>query len=397
MTKNMPYSLKNDQENSSLFYQQLGEFTDFILRNLDSELLDSIESYCYFLKINEIETIRSRSEYLVELLMIGIYWNNYSGNAVKTGNRSVKVLQKLYKQRKRFPKHKSEIDKLRGFLMYFFLENHRKSPFERFNQQSFKKLLNWLSATGEFNEEVLRLRNWDAFFLTKDTSYSARLLRKSILFAEQFSLQGIESLGEYMQNLNYFHQNTLSSYKYREDYFFAGRRENEYLLNMFAAEVMNRGLENGFTETKKKVLLLPTCMRNEPAGGCKAKSDGKELVCASCSSECNIGKVASEMKKQGIISYLIPHSSEFSKFLVKWKDYPDTSLIGVACVLNLITGGYEMKRLGISSQCVFLDYCGCKKHWDKDGLATSLNISQLKNIVYKPDVSSKKASLVLTD
>jgi hypothetical protein len=136
-------------------------------------------------------------------------------------------------------------------------------------------------------------------------------------------------------------------------------------------------------------------MRKEPATGCKAKSDGKELVCTACSAECNIGKVSSEMKEQGITSYLIPHSSEFSKFLAKWKDCPDTSLVGVACVLNLITGGYEMKRLGISSQCVFLDYCGCKKHWDKDGIATTLNVNQLKNIVQKPKVSQKKASLVM--
>jgi hypothetical protein len=103
------------------------------------------------------------------------------------------------------------------------------------------------------------------------------------------------------------------------------------------------------------------------------------------------------MKKDGITSYLIPHSSDFSKFLVKWKDCPDTSLIGVACVLNLITGGYEMKRLNISSQCVFLDYCGCKKHWDKDGIATSLNVNQLKNIVQKPKVTSEKPSMVFAD
>jgi hypothetical protein len=208
-------------------------------------------------------------------------------------------------------------------------------------------------------------------------------------------VKGILTFSKYLQNLNYFHQNTLPSYKYREDYFFASRHENEYYLNMFAAEVLNRGLKKGFSETRKKVLLLPTCMRKEPAAGCKAKSDGKELVCAACSAECNIGKVSTEMKKQGITSYLIPHSSDFSKFLVKWKDCPDTSLIGVACVLNLITGGYEMKRLGISSQCIFLDYCGCKKHWDKEGFATNLNISQLSKLVQKTKVLSHKQDMVL--
>lgn len=390
MTRNVTYSLVNYQKDSGSFYRELGAFTDSILNDLDPEVAGFVGDFCDFVKGNKTELLRTRNEYLVEFLMIGLYWNNYSGNASVTGSFSKSLLGKLYKQRKRFPKYKAEIDKVRGILAYILLGKNKRILSASFNLTGFTSLLSWMSACGEFNEEVIRLRNWVAFLKTTSEYYTGRLIETSVLFAERFSVKGIESFSKYLPNLNYFHHNTLPSYKYREDYFFASRRENEYFLNMFAAEVLNRGLKKGFMETKKKVLLLPTCMRKEPAGGCKAKSDGKELVCASCSGECNIGKVASEMKKQGITSYLIPHSSEFSKFLVKWKDCPDTSLIGVACVLNLITGGYEMKRLGISSQCVFLDYCGCKKHWDKDGIATSLNISQLKNIVQKPDVTSGK-------
>jgi uncharacterized protein len=40
-----------------------------------------------------------------------------------------------------------------------------------------------------------------------------------------------------------------------------------------------------------------------------------------------------------------------------------------------------MKRLNIASQCVFLDYCGCKKHWDNDGTPTTLNLQQLLDII----------------
>ncbi len=397
MPKTITYSLMDFQEESGRFYKELEEFTNSWLNGVDLEVNGIISDFCDFIGNNKTENLRSRNEYLVELLMIGMYWNNYSGNAVKTGPLSKKLLKSLYKQRTKFPRYKPEIDKARGFIANLFLEKNNKNRCGTLTVKMLIHLLDWLSATGEFNEEVRRLKNWTAFLNTKDAVYTGDLIKSSLLFAERFSLKGMEMLGKYMKNLSDFHQNSLPAYKYREDYFFASRRENEYYLNMFAAEVINRGLQKGFTESTKKVLLLPTCMRKEPASGCKAKSDGHEPVCASCSSECNIGKVSSEMKKEGITSYLIPHSSEFSKFLVKWKDCPDTSLIGVACVLNLITGGYEMKRLGISSQCVFLDYCGCKKHWDKDGIATSLNITQLKNIVQERDVSSKKATLVLAD
>ena len=129
-------------------------------------------------------------------------------------------------------------------------------------------------------------------------------------------------------------------------------------------------------------------MRTEPVGGCKAKSDGKELVCAQCNKHCNIGKIANKLNQHDVTPYLIPHSSDFSKFLIKWKDNKDIALIGIACVLNLLTGGYEMKRLNIASQCVFLDYCGCKKHWHKDGFSTNLNFNQLTQIIEQNTLNS---------
>jgi len=397
MNKCVTYSLGKYKDGSYNFYADLGRFTDSILKNLDAETKSFVKDFCYFVDEEKIETLRSQNEYVVEFLMIGLYWNNYSGNALKTGQLPKWLLKVLYRQRKKFPTYKAQIDKARGYLAYLFLEKHKPDLSVTFDSRGFSSLLNWLSATGEFNEEVLRLRNWMAFSKLKEKGYIAALLEKAVLFAEQFSVSGSTMLGKYVQDLSTFHQITLPEYKYREDYFFASRRENEYYLNMFAAEVINRGLKKGFAETRNKALLLPTCMRNEPPTGCKARSDGKELVCANCSAICNIGKASSEMKKQGITTYLIPHSSDFSKFLVKWKDCPDTSLIGVACVLNLVTGGYEMKRLNISSQCVFLDNCGCKKHWDKEGFATSLDIDQLKKVVQKPGMPSKKPEPAFAD
>lgn len=397
MKKQVTYTLEKCQNRHYSFYTDLSRFTDIILNEPDTEAEAFVKDFCYFLDEDKIETLRSHNEYVVEFLMIGLYWNNYSGNALKTGQWSEWLLKFLYAQRKKHPAYKTEIDKLRGYLAYLFLEKHKPTLSFAFDRQGFNRLLNWLSATGEFNEEVMRLRNWLTFSKIKDKSYVAALLETAVLFAEQFSARGSRMLGKYVQDLSTFHQIKLPEYKYREDYFFASRRENEYYLNMFAAEVLNRGLKKGFTETRNKVLLLPTCMRNEPPTGCKARSDGKEMVCSVCSPNCNIGKASREMKKQGIATYLIPHSSEFSKFLVKWKDCTDTSLIGVACVLNLVTGGYEMKRLNISSQCVFLDYCGCKKHWDKEGFATSLNMDQLKKVVQQPATASKTAKLALAD
>jgi len=389
MENHTTYSLANENKDSGLFYQQLTEFTDLVLNEDDYQIDKYINHFKGFLSQTNVEQIRSHDEYKVELLMIGIYWTNYSGNAAKTGILSKKILESLYKQRKKHPALKNKIDRTRGFMAYYLLEKHASIPSTRFTKEGFNSLLKWLTATGEFNEEVIRLKAWTAFFNSRNRIYIEKLLETSLLFAAWFSDKGSRSFGKYLAGLSDFRKTRLPEYKFREDYFLAGRRENEYLLNIFAAEVLNRSLKSGFSATKKKVLLLPTCMRTESKTDCKAKSDGKELVCTNCSKSCNIGKVSAEMNKQGITTYLIPHSSDFSRFLAKWKDCPDTSLIGVACILNLITGGYEMKRLNISSQCIFLDYCGCQKHWDKTGVATSLDVKQLSKLVQEPIIRTE--------
>ena len=389
MRKNVTYNLLVNNSDSDAFYRDLRMFTNIVLDEADYNLSTYLNDYYLYIQKTQPENPRSRNEYLLELIMIGIFWRNYIHKAEKTAYLSKVVLQKLYKVRKSSPLLKPAADKVRGYLAYELLNSDKTSLSEHYSLNSYLNLLEWLSATGEFNEELIRLNQWSAFFKTLQEKEVEALLRSTILFSNKFKTFGKDLLGKYTEDLNKFIFRSLPKYAHREDYFLAARKENEYFLNMFGAEIMNHQLQKEFEQTSSKAVLLPTCMRTEPKDGCKAISDGKELVCARCNNDCTIGKIASSLAKEKVTAYLIPHSSDFSKFLVKWKGNRETGLIGVACVLNLLTGGYEMKRLNIASQCVFLDYCGCKKHWDKDGFATSLNINQLKQIVQKTSVHEK--------
>ncbi|WLD29947.1 MULTISPECIES: DUF116 domain-containing protein [unclassified Clostridioides] len=58
-------------------------------------------------------------------------------------------------------------------------------------------------------------------------------------------------------------------------------------------------------------------------------------------------------------------------------DVEDVGIIGVACVLNLISGGWKVKNFGFVPQCVVLDYCGCKNHWHEKGIVTDINVDRL--------------------
>jgi hypothetical protein len=87
------------------------------------------------------------------------------------------------------------------------------------------------------------------------------------------------------------------------------------------------------------------------------------------------------MRRQGAKVYLIPHSTGFSRWLERWQRAPEAGVVAVACMLNILPGGFEMRARGIASQCVPLDYPGCRKHWSRKGIPTSLNEDRLVQIV----------------
>lgn len=377
-----PYSILNKENNSDAFYQNLEIFTDIVLSRGYTKLGKLVDShYAYIQRKSSSRISVGRDEFMLELIMIGVFWRNYMSRAAKVSSVSFWILNNLYKFRKKYPSLKPNIDKVRGYLSYTFLSNGRRYMINEFSLKNFSKLLQWMQASGEFNEECIRLRNWLDYCSSSSAEETAKLLQLAIEFSGYFNDVGRSMLGGYTENIEYFRISAERKYRYREDYIFVNRMESEYFLNMFGAEIMNRQLRSGFEKTSYKAVLLPTCMRKKSDDECKAKSDGKERVCMQCDTNCNIGKVARSVTNTNTKVYLIPHSSGFSKFLAKWADQNETGLIGVACVLNLLTGGYEMKRLNISSQCVFLDYCGCKKHWNDKGVPTSINISQLNKVI----------------
>ncbi|HEX2935712.1 MAG TPA: DUF116 domain-containing protein [Bacteroidales bacterium] len=377
-----PYSILNKENNSDAFYQNLELFTDIVLSRGYTKLGKLVDGHYTYIQRKPNSGISvSRDEFMLELIMVGVFWRNYISRATRVSSVSLWVLNRLYKFRKKYPSLKPNIDKVRGYLSYIFLSNGRRYVINEYSLQNFSKLLLWMQATGEFNEEYIRLQNWLNYCASASAEETAKLLQLAFEFSAYFNDVGRSMLGGYTENIEKFRFSAERKYRYREDYIFVNRMESEYFLNMFGAEIMNRQLRSDFTKTSYKAVLLPTCMRKRTDDECKAKSDGKERVCVQCDANCNIGKVAQSVTNTNTKVYLIPHSSGFSKFLAKWADQNETGLVGVACVLNLITGGYEMKRLNIASQCVFLDYCGCKKHWHDKGVPTSINISQLNKVI----------------
>jgi hypothetical protein len=373
------YNIVPQNSNDDSFYIILGNFTTQFLEHNTTVVSDTISTFVLSQQINNKTAIKSYPEYFLELLTIGLYINNYSRYALSTSRLSNRILIWLYKNRNKYKPLKQSVDKLRGLLMGLFLTSKAGTQKVK-NIDDFDKLIDWLRATGEFTEEVKQIMMWRNFLNCLSDNRIRVFIDSATELAQSFEKQARLALGEYTENIPNFLKNKLDERKYHENYIFCGRTESEYHLNMFGAEILNRQLRNTFKQTRQKVILLPTCMRN-PKNKCEAEIIGYRMRCKACSSYCNINKIQNNFAHQGFEVAIIPHSSGFTKFLEFWKNQEHTGLIGVACVLNLLKGGYEMKNLNIPAQCVFLDYCGCKKHWHKQGLPTNINLFQLQKIL----------------
>jgi uncharacterized protein len=372
------YSLKGKHENE--FYEQLSVFSTKIISEARQYFYHNIIAFKAYLYNTKNVNIIHDDGYLIEFITSGIYLRKYASYAVSSVSISTFLLYNLFLLRKKIPFTKPVVDFLRGKLSGWLLYSVNLRNYE-ISSEVFSKLVTWLKATGEFSEESKKLEFWKIYYRSLPPETAKDIIIKSMAFAEYFEEQGRQHLGRFTSNVKRFLEKEHKNYIKREDYLFCGRSEAEYHLNMFGAEILNRMLRTEFNNTTAKTVLLPTCMNCPDGSACKAKLNGLKLKCTSCSKNCGINKIQKSLKEKGIETCLIVHSSDFSDSLKLWKNQKTTGLVGVACVLNLLKGGYEMQNLNIPSQCVFLDHCGCKKHWHGKGIPTALNQIQLEKIL----------------
>lgn len=367
------YFLCESNESSTEFYKKNLNFSKKVLNKLEDNFSNDINDYMNYINKNNMEQLRSKSEYLLEILMIGVFWKEHVNKAISLSKIPRNILIKLSTLREK-ESIKKIVDINRGLLECLFL-NRRSNDKVKISLENYKKLVNYLKACGDYKEEAKRLEVWISYFFSLNKNKVDKILTSYLEFAKYFEDISQEVLGIYTKNVNLFLKNIDKKYKYREDFLFCSRKEVEYHLNMVGAQIMNEAYRKEFLKTKEKRLLLPSCMRIKDEKNCKAIKTEEGYICNSCSKNCNVNKYDKLGKKYNFQVYIIPHESSIY-VKNKIKD-GHIGIIGVACVLNLISGGLKAKNLGFVPQCVFLDYCGCKDHWHDKGIITDINMSYL--------------------
>jgi hypothetical protein len=378
------YSLRDNRKNSDQYYNDIALFTDEVLVEASNFTGPVVESYRSYNMIKNPDKVLSHEEYTLELLVMGVLWKIYSGDALGLDKTPGKVLTSLAKLRQQGGYLKPGIDFVRGILSTIFL-----SPDLYDNMFSLppmlkhlEKLLEWMDATGEFKNETKRLRLWQEFLSLSSSEDASDSIAAILTMAQWFEERSEEILGHYTSNVDRYLNEIRPKHYWQEDVIFCGRRRVEYHLNMVGAEIMNRAFRKAFLDTGKKMVAVPACMRIPGGDKCKALPAGSGLLCKGCTPLCNVNTLTLMGKENNFDVVIIPHeSSLYSRWKSSSDINEDVGVIGIACILNLISGGLMLKEANIPAQCVLLDYCGCKKHWHHEGIPTEININYLKKIL----------------
>jgi hypothetical protein len=377
------YNLRLANGSSDGFYAQVARFSDDVLAGIEERAAGALEGYTRHVKEFLREPERSRGEYAVELLTLGQALRRYGGAAESTPGWIADLARELFWLRHRSAQMKPIADLLRAAVTRLFLMPGigRKATAQRPLPDELPRLIEWLHASGEFEQESMRLNNWRSYLDTLPQAEAAHWAETAAELFDWFRDEAERALGLYTRGVAGFLSGEYAGRGCREDQLFCGKEPAEYHLSMVAAEVMNRGLRAEFERTPLKAVLVPACLRGAHAADCRAHVEGVDITCAACDPACTVNRITREMRGLGATVYLVPHATGFSRWLERWQGAPEFGVIAVACLLNILPGGYEMRARGIAAQCVPLDYPGCQKHWRPRGIATGLNEQRLVQIV----------------
>jgi hypothetical protein len=380
---NLVYDLRLKDGNSDGYDSDVALFSAELLAEIELRAGTALDGYIHHVQARLREAPRSRGEYAVELLMLGHALARYGSAAESTPGWVLDLARELFWLRRRSARMKPVVDLARAAVIRVFLMPRigRKPTAGALSPDRLPRLIEWLQATGEFEQEAMRLNNWRSFLATRPSAEAAHWIETGVDLFAWFERAAEEALGAYTRGVSRFLATEYARRGCREDQIFCGKEPSEYHLSMVAAEIMNQGLREEFERAARRAVLVPACMRGEHAASCRASGHGVDLTCTACDPACAVNRITGRMRRLGAAVYLVPHSTGFSRWLERWQGEPEVGVTAVACLLNILPGGYEMRARGIASQCVPLDYPGCQKHWSREGIPTSVKEERLAQIV----------------
>jgi hypothetical protein len=373
MTRILTYSLRRSERNSDEYYRTIARFADEWTARAVREMRDVIASFRLFRQEAGLSD-RSDAEYAFELLALGVLLREHGGQAARAPGWWMRAASWLVTAQERWPRSESAIKTLRGWLGWIGRRNGGRSD-------DVGRLIAWLRASGE-NARAERLAQWQDYFEGLGGASAQKIIARGLALADDFAAASARALGPYTEGVERFLRDAAPKYRGRYDAEFVSRTRLEYHLGMLGTEILSRAYRARFLAAKRKIVIVPPCMRAQPEEKCKAIATPLGAKCQACTPACRVHQITKLGEKRGFEVYIIP--DELRGIGVEaGRAVEGVGLVGVACALTNWSGGWEAGTLGVPAQGLLLDYVGCKYHWDEKGIPTDTNLRQLEEVMGK--------------
>jgi uncharacterized protein len=335
-----------------------------------------LAEYGTFIADTGREARRSDDEYLLEALLLGVLWRARGQEATAVAQGCGDVLRILATERRAGCGRRRDGSN----AVLLLLDGPTEPPTSDPSLEDLEVLLEWLLASGEYDDELARLRGWRDF-LALTPARAPEILRNLVAFAVTFEGISLAALETFTARVDHFLHHVLPRRGAAEDTVQCSRTRIEYHFNMVGAEILNRAWREEFLACRRHVVVLPGCARRHDGSRCRANGSRSEIRCRHCSTDCSVSTATRAAAHHGAQTLAVVHGSDFSRFLSSpTLSGGDVGIVGVACVSGLVGAGWRARAQGLPAQCVLLNASGCK-HWSLLPTPTSLDLDQLDHIL----------------
>ena len=383
MTRIITYSLNLDAGNSDEYYRTISAFADSWLAGINPDIFNLVTGFREYRR-GRGEPDRSDSEYAFELLALGVHLREHGKEASHMPKWVERLMRRLAGIRERWPRMENMVKSLRGWWGWIA----GLIPGRTRSDDIVDRMIAWLGTNDETAKEK-RFGQWHDYFKANGSLFTQSAISQCLGLAGDFSKTSQEMLGKYTEMVEHFLAEAAPKYRLRSDAGLLARTRLEYHLGMLGTEILNRAYRQSFLSTRRKVVIVPPCMR-APAVKCKATETSFGAKCQACTPACRVNQITKLGEKRGFSVTMIPDNVQV---FGSGKEQESIGLVGVSCVLTNWNGGWETGALGIPAQGLLLDYVGCKIHWDKKGIPTDTNLKMLQEVLggFTPSELSQKS------
>ncbi|HEY5956954.1 MAG TPA: DUF116 domain-containing protein [Polyangiaceae bacterium] len=370
------YDLRGPEPHADCYLTAVGELADWVTSS-GERLRQVIDAYGEFVELNAHEPRRGASEYLLEALMLGVLWRARGREATNPSETRQCLITELVRERRAGAPKRRDGSNAELIARTNQPRRGRIDP----SLSEIDQLLNWLLATGEYDDEVERLSGWKLLLSTAQPATSREILRLVVAFAVNFEAKAERTLGAFTSGVDSFLTHELASRPAREDTLQCSRRRVEYHLSMVGAELLNRAWREQFLACRRHVVVLPGCARLRAERECRAHSEKGEFKCVHCNLGCSVSTATRLAERFGVEVVGVDHGSDFGRFLESQALLgQDVGIVGVACASGLVGAGWRAKSKGLPAQCVLLNASGCA-HWRNEPAPTSFDQTELGRVL----------------